>query len=101
MEHRVMSFKRFSVNEEAENLDLDDSILDSLVTLVGSEEDVEAAAEAAYDDLKSAFDAGEAQIAEGDVPEKLAVSALILKLVEAGKLGPDEADSFLEEAFAE
>ena len=32
---------------------------------------------------------------EEDVPEKLAIAALIVKLVELGKIGPEEADQFI------
>jgi hypothetical protein len=78
-------------------LNIDDSILDALVELVGSEEEVEAAAEASFNDLTSAFENDELEMAEEDVPEKLAIAALVVKLVEMGKLGPDEADSFIEE----
>ena len=34
-------------------------------------------------------------MSEESVPEKLAIAALVVKLVEMGKLGPDEADSFI------
>jgi hypothetical protein len=34
-------------------------------------------------------------MSEESVPEKLALAALVVKLVEMGKLGPDEADSFI------
>jgi hypothetical protein len=78
-------------------LNIDDSILDALVELVGSEEEVEAAAEASFNDLTSAFENDELEMSEDDVPEKLAIAALVVKLVEMGKLGPDEADSFIEE----
>lgn len=101
MSYRVMSFKMFKLNEQAEDseLNLDDSIIGDLVDLVGSEEEVEAAAEAAYDDLSASFDSGELEMSEEDIPENLAISALVLKLVELGKLGPDEADSFIESAI--
>ena len=96
-----MSFKMFSLNEQAEEseLDLDESIIGDLVELVGSEAEVEAAAEAAYDELSASFESGGLEVNGDDVPENLAISALVLKLVELGKLGPDEADSFIEAAI--
>jgi hypothetical protein len=79
------------------DLNLDEEMLDALVELVGSEEDVEAAAKESFDDLTQAFEKGEVEMNEESVPEKLAIAALIVKLVEMGKLGPEEADSFIEE----
>lgn len=101
MSYKVMSFKMFSLNEQAEELDLEESIIGDLVDLVGSEEEVEAAAEAAYDELSASFESGQLEMKEGDVPENLAMSALVLKLVELGKLGPEEADSFIESAITQ
>jgi hypothetical protein len=66
-----------------------------LVELVGSEEEVEAAASAAHDDLLKSFEKNEIEVADDFIPEKLAISALIIKLVELGKLGPEEADQFI------
>lgn len=101
MGYKVMTLKMFKLNEQAEeaDLDLDESIIGDLVELVGSEADVEAAAEAAYDDLSASFESGELEVNADDVPENLAISALVLKLVELGKLGPEEADSFIETAI--
>ncbi len=87
----------WGTNPDENEMNFDESLIDSLVELVGSEEEVEAAAQAAHDDLMSAFEKNEVEIGEGDVPEKLAVAALILKLVEMGKLGPEEADEVMEE----
>lgn len=78
-------------------LNIDDTILDALVELVGSEEEVEAAAEASFNDLSAAFEKDELEMTEADMPEKLAIAALVVKLVEMGKIGPDEADLFIEE----
>jgi hypothetical protein len=75
----------------------DESFIDDLVELVGSEEEIEAAAEACYEELIAAFEKNEVEVDDDVIPEKLAISALILKLVEAGKLDPNEADNFLEE----
>lgn len=76
--------------------DLDETALGELVELVGSEEEVEAAAEAAFKDLSKSFEMGEIEMEEDDVPEKLALASLMVKLVEMGKLGPEEADNFIE-----
>lgn len=81
-------------DEEVE-LNLDTTALDELVELVGSEEEVEAAAKEAHEDLLAAFERNEVEMEEGDVPEKLAVAALVLKLVEQGKIGPEDADQFI------
>lgn len=80
-----------------DELNIDDTILDALVELVGSEEEVEAAAEASFNDLSASFEKDELEMTEEDMPEKLAIAALVVKLVEMGKIGPDEADSFIEE----
>ena len=57
--------------------------------------DQEAAAKEAFDELSSSFEKDEIQMKDGDLPEKLAMSALLVKLVELGKVGPEEADSFI------
>lgn len=76
--------------------EMDESLLDELVELVGSEEDVEEAAGDAYDDLAEAAESGEIEMTEEDMPEKLVIAALLVKLVEKGKLGPDDADGLIE-----
>ena len=76
---------------------IDPSIIDNLVDVVGSEEDVETAAKEAFEELKTAFDKNEVEIKDGSSPDSLAMAALVLKLVEMGKLGPQEADTFIEE----
>ena len=74
-----------NVNED-NDLDIAEGILDELVELVGSEEEVEKAASEAYNDLKSAYDADEIEVYfENEVPENLAMSALVVKLVNSGK----------------
>ena len=85
------------VNEEVDTyeLDLAEELLDELVEAVGSEEEVEAAAKEAYEDLKNAYESNEIEMMEDGVPENLAMSALILKLVEQGKLDPKKADTFI------
>ena len=100
MKKKILSLREFVENEvtpsENTSFELDEAILDKLVEIVGSEEDVESAAEAAHKDLAKAFEKNEIELKDGDIPSKLAFSALIVKLVETGKLGPDDADSFLE-----
>lgn len=98
--NRILSIRQFfakKINEaaEAESLDIETSILDELVEIVGSEEDIEAAASEAYDDLAKAFEKGEVEISEGDVPENLAIASLVLKLVEMGSIDPQAADEFI------
>jgi hypothetical protein len=96
---RVMSFREYKLNEMEEMetpFELDESLLDELVELVGSEEDVEAAAEEAHADLADAAENGELEMSEEDMPEKLVIAALLVKLVEKGKLGPEDADRLIE-----
>lgn len=97
----ITSFEDFNLNkifEEIENpLDVDETVLDRLVDLVGSEDDVEECAREAYEELKKAFERDEIAFEDdSQSPEALTMSALIVKLVEKGKLGPEEADSFIE-----
>ncbi len=80
---------------DTHELNLAEELLDDLVEAVGSEEDVEAAAKEAYEDLKNAYDSNEIEMMEEGVPENLAMSALILKLVEQGSLDPKKADEFI------
>jgi hypothetical protein len=96
---RVMSLREYRINEMEESdmpFELDESLFDELVELVGSEEDIEEAAEAAYDDLDSAAKNGDVEISDDEIPEKLVIAALLVKLVETGKLGPDDADGLIE-----
>ena len=80
---------------ETYELNLAEELLDELVDAVGSEEAVEAAAKEAYEDLKNAYEANEIEMMEQGVPENLAMSALIMKLVEQGSLDPKKADAFI------
>jgi len=80
---------------ETYELELAEELLDELVDAVGSEEAVEAAAKEAYEDLKNAYEANEIEMMEEGVPENLALSALIMKLVEQGSLDPKKADAFI------
>jgi hypothetical protein len=96
---RVMSLREYRINEMEETdleFDLDESLLDELVELVGSEEEVESAAAEAYDDLSAAAERGEVEVSDEDVPEKVVIAALLVKLVETGKLGPEDADRLIE-----
>jgi len=85
------------VNKEIDTyeLDLAEELLDELVEAVGSEEEVEAAAKAAYEELKDAYESNEIEMMEEGIPENLAMSALIIKLVENGKLDPKKANDFI------
>jgi hypothetical protein len=91
------SMKNKNVNEEIDTyeLELAEELLDELIEAVGSEEEVESAAKEAYEDLKNAYEANEIEMMEEGVPENLAMSALIIKLVEHGKLDPKKADDFI------
>lgn len=91
------SMKNKNVNEEIDTyeLELAEELLDELIEAVGSEEEVESAAKEAYEDLKNAYEANEIEMMEEGVPENLAMSALIIKLVERGKLDPKKADDFI------
>ena len=84
-------------SEETKQFDLNEETLERLVELVGSEEDVEMAAKESHEDLLKASEAGEIEYQEESVPEKLAIAALVVKLVEMGKLGPEDADQFIQE----
>jgi len=101
MKNLSLSFAAFNAKQIYENaetpIDMDETILDKLVELVGSEEDVEECAKEAFEELNASFEKNEVEFKEGESGENLAISALILKLVEKGKLGPQEADSFLED----
>ena len=95
----LADFKKQKIQEaedESNQLNLAEELLDELVEAVGSEEEVEKAAEEAYNDLKNAYDSNEIEMMEKEgVPENLAMSALIVKLVEQGKLDAKKADSFI------
>ena len=96
---RVMSFREYKLNEMEEietPFELDESLLDELVEIVGSEEDIEEAAEDSYRELADAAKKGDIEMSDEDMPEKLVVAALLVKLVEKGKLGPEDADGLIE-----
>lgn len=94
-----MSLREYRLNEMEESglsFELDEVMLDELVELVGSEEEVEAAAEEAHDDLEKAVEKGEVEVSDEDIPEKLVIAALLVKLVEKGMIGPEDADGLIE-----
>lgn len=92
----IQQFNEENENQEKlNNLEIADEILDDLIDSVGSEEEVEKAAEEAYNDLKSAHESGSIEMMEKGIPENLAMSALVLKLVEQGKLDIKKADAFI------
>lgn len=98
--NRILSVRQFfakKVNEEAglDSLEIDTTAIEELIELVGSEEEVEKAAAEAYDDLEKAFEKGEVEMSEEDVPENLAIASLVLKLIEMGSIDPQEADDFI------
>jgi hypothetical protein len=101
MKNLSLSFAAFNAKKIYENaetpMDMDETILDKLVELVGSEEEVEECAKEAFEELSKSFERNEVEIKDGEKGENLAISALILKLVEKGKLGPQDADTFLED----
>jgi hypothetical protein len=101
MKRRILSLRDYRLYESIdENVDMniDTAILDELVELVGSEEEVEEAAKSAFEDLSAAANADEVEMTEEDVPEKLAMAALLVKLVEMGKLDPADADKLMQKA---
>jgi hypothetical protein len=96
----IATFEEFNMGAnpgEGSEISVDPTVIENLVELVGSEEDVETAAQEAFEELKKAFDENDIELKGEDAPESLAMSALVLKLVELGKLGPQEADRFIEE----
>jgi hypothetical protein len=96
----IATFEEFNMGAnpgEGSEISVDPTVIENLVELVGSEEDVETAAKEAFEELKKAFDENDIELKGEDAPESLAMSALVLKLVELGKLGPQEADRFIEE----
>ena len=99
MKRLATTIKEFNeANSEEENdneLNIAQELLDDLIDAVGSEEEVEAAAEEAYNDLKNAHESDSIEILEDGVPENLAMSALVVKLVNSGKIEPKDADRFI------
>lgn len=94
---KLYEFESPEMQMNFDDLDINTELLDKLVELVGSEEEIEEAAELAFEDLSNAAENGQVEMGDEDVPEKLAVAALLVKLVELGKVGPEEADEFIAE----
>lgn len=83
--------------EDLEDLNIDTTILDELVDLVGDEAIIEDCAKEALEELEMALGNGEElEVNDNDTPENLAIAALIAKLVANGYLDPQQADDFLE-----
>ena len=92
---RLSNYKLNESAEESDQLNINTSILDELVELVGSEEEVEEAAELAYNDLVEANESGEVEMKDEDVPENLALAALVIKLAQMGKIEFEDAEAFI------
>jgi hypothetical protein len=93
-EKRSIILENVDTEEYIESID--QSIIEKLIDLAGSEEDVEAAAKEAFEELEKSFERNEVEFDGSNSAENLAISALVVKLVEQGKIGPDEADDFIE-----
>ncbi len=92
----MIKLKRLNESEENLPFELDEALLDELVELVGSEEAIESAAESAYSDLEEAAQNDTVEVGEEDIPEKLAVAALLIKLVENGDISSSDAEGLIE-----
>ena len=92
----MLRIHRLNEMEEDLPFEVDEALLDELVELVGSEEDVEFAAEESYNELQEAVQNDGVELNDSDIPEKLVIAALLVKLVESGKLDPEDADGLLE-----
>ena len=94
---KLYEFESSEMQVELDDLDINTELLDKLVELVGSEEEIEEAAQLAFEELSTAAKEGQVEMADGDIPEKLAIAALLVKLVELSKIGPEEAEEFIAE----
>lgn len=92
----MLRIHRLNEMEEDLPFEVDVALLDELVELVGSEEEVEFAAEESYNELQEAVQNDGVELNDSDIPEKLVIAALLVKLVESGKLDPEDADGLLE-----
>ena len=99
----ITSYQDFTNNLILEGLNsenyvesMDQSIIEKLVDMVGDESDVEDAAKESFEELQKSFERGELEVDEMKSAETLAITSLVLKLVENGKLDPLDADDFLE-----
>lgn len=91
----TLNLEQFLNESSEDNLNVDIELLDDIVNMVGSEEEVEECAKEAYEELKAAFENDEATIDEIDSAELLAVTSLVVKLVEKGKIEPEQAEELL------
>lgn len=101
---KIGTFEEFDMGlnlDGSQDSNIDMNIVEKLVSLVESEEDVEEAAKQSFEELKMSFDDNDIELTGDDAPESLVISALVIKLVENGKLGPQEADTFIEENLGE
>ena len=89
-------YSKIYENDDEYTANVDESIIEKLIDIVGSEDDVESAAKESFEELQVSFEKNEIEIDEAQSAENLAISALIVKLVEQGKLGPEEADDFIK-----
>ena len=96
----ITNFSNFTNEADGSNVEVDTKILDVLIELVGSEKDVEICAKSAFKDLRESFEKNEVEVDGKEPADKLAMASLIVKLVESGKLGPEDADTFIEEHLA-
>lgn len=89
---------RLLENSNGEDLieTIDQSVIEKLVDMVGEESDVEDAARESYEELEKSFERGDLEVEEMKSAETLAITSLVLKLVDHGKIDPLEADEFLE-----
>ena len=92
----MLRIHRLNEMEEDLPFEVDVALLDELIELVGSEEEVEFAAEESYNELQEAVQNDGVELNDSDIPEKLVIAALLVKLVESGKLDPEDADGLLE-----
>lgn len=92
----TLNMNQFLNESSEDSLNIDIELLDDIVNIVGSEEEVEECAKEAYEELKNAFENDEASIDGIDSSEMLSVTSLIIKLVEKGKVTPEEAEELLE-----
>jgi len=101
MNNHTLNMNQFLNENSEDSLNIDIELLDDIVNAVGSEEEVEECAKEAYEELKSSFENDEASIDGIDSSEMLSVTSLIIKLVEKGKIEPEEAEGFLERIVAD
>lgn len=91
----TLKLEQFLNESLDDNLNLDIKLLDDIVNIVGSEEEVEACAKEAYEELKASFENDEATIDDIDSAELLSITSLVVKLVEKGKIEPEQAEEIL------